>query len=127
MVDRVLRNAQHAQRIGLGLFFVVVGGAQFLVVGTDALALLFTQLGLPLGFLLAWLIPFVEIVCGVALMCQYYVRHTAWPLILISLGMAFTLYWYGPGSLQGSPNWIQVVMHVVLALTLFVLALSAKR
>lgn len=127
MADISLTRALQAQRVLTGGAFVIAGCTQLFLIGNDRLELLFMQLGLPLAFLLAWLVPLVGLGAGIAVICNYRVRHTAWPALLLALGAAFTVYWYGPGSIKGAPNWTQVFVHLVLASNLLVLALSAKR
>ncbi len=126
-MDRTLLRALQIQRILVGLFFVVAGLTKFFIIGVGRVELLCTQLGLPFAFFLAWFVPAIEILSGVAVIANYRLRHAAWPALLVAVGMASTIYWYGPGSLNGTPNWTMVLLYLVLASNLVVFALSAKR
>jgi uncharacterized membrane protein YphA (DoxX/SURF4 family) len=127
MMDHTLLRATLAHRILLGLVLVSAALTKLVLIGVDELTTVFLTLGLPFASFFAWVVPLAELVSGAGVLCNYKLKHTAWPGILTTLGVALTLYWYGPGSINGSPNWTQVFLHLTLASNLFLLSLSAKR
>jgi putative oxidoreductase len=70
-----------ALRIGLGGFFVTAGILS-IISATGVIATL-TNLGFPIPRFFAWLLIFIELVCGAGVLVGYKIKYVTVPLALI--------------------------------------------
>ena len=87
-------------RVVIGFGFMAHGWAK-LSRGPAGFEKLLVQTGVPLAHIMAWLVPFVELLGGLALILGFFVTITAIPLIITMLVAMFTVQiHYGYSSVK---------------------------
>ena len=87
-------------RVVIGFGFMAHGWAK-LSRGPAGFEKLLVQTGVPLTHIMAWLVPFVELLGGLALILGFFVTITAIPLIITMLVAMFTVQiHYGYSSVK---------------------------
>ena len=71
-------------RVVIGIVFLAHGVEKFFISGVGGVTGFFTQLGIPLPGLSAFVVSFFELVAGAALIIGFYTRLAAIPLAIIS-------------------------------------------
>jgi len=106
-----MKNLYLANRVLLGLIFLVAGLLKLFSMGTDAVAGMLSGIGFPAAIFFAWVLIVLEIVCGAAIIFNWQMKYAVWPPIIILLVAAFTVYW---------ANWGNMLMHLAVASSLLI-------
>ena len=100
-----MKYLHHANRILLGLLFLVPGLMKLFVMGPSAVVGMLDGLGFPIAGFLAWVLIVVEIVCGAMIIFNYQLKYAVWGPSIILLVAAFTTH---------LGDWIRIIMHLAL-------------
>ena len=115
-----MKTAMHVgvvNRVLLGLLFLIPGLMKLFYIGIAGVTSMISTIGFPIPAVFAWILILSEIIFGLAILVNWKLHYTVWPLIVIMLVGAFTVYWP-----VGSPmNWPIFIMHLVIASNLWVI------
>ena len=106
-------------RVVIGIVFLAHGVEKFFISGVGGVTGFFTQLGIPLPGLSAFVVSFFELVAGAALIIGFYTRLAAIPLAIISLVAMLTVH-VGNGffNQQGGVEYTLTLLAACVALVL---------
>lgn len=110
-------NAVIANRIILGLLFLVAGLMKLFVIKPSGVEGMLAGFGFPAAVFFAWVLILVELLGGIALLANRKTKHASYLLIIVMVVAAFTAYW---------SQWTQMLMHIAVAANLWVIASSSK-
>jgi|SRR3989344_3058616 len=108
--------------IFLGLLMLVSGLMKVFVIGYSGVSGMLSSLNFPLPGILAVVLMAVEIIFGLMILFRWktHIAGTGAGIIIFVAGL--TAWTYG----QDSPNWIQVMMHIVVATNYWMFAKMSR-
>lgn len=112
--DKCAAYAPSVLRLALGLLFVIPGLQK--LADPAGIAGMLGELGFPAPAFLGWVLLLSEIVFGAAVLAGWKLKHTVWPLVVITVVAMFTVHF---------PAWFAQKPMALISVLFHILAVAA--